>query len=256
MMSILAACEIIDPLAPLTSEEENDDIVAMSLGTLLSAATCVGDNINNNTDSSSSKLTTPTTTTTATEVFNEYHKRCVIRLVRLMARSLDQAHLWTFFQRCCGEGPTASPFSPLFVELGPEGLLSIGQKQLLCLARAALRRAKLLLLDEATSSVDPMTDKLIQEIVKERFMGCTVVTIAHRVDTILDCDDVLVLDRGSVLEFNTPVILLGPRHANTAAASSPTTTPTTTSYGAVMDASGRTEAVGAFAALVNRSAPE
>jgi ABC-type multidrug transport system fused ATPase/permease subunit len=241
MMSILSACEITDPLAPLRSEEENDDIVAMSLGTLL-AASCVDYTVRSD---ANNKDTTESA---------DYHKRCVIRLIRLMARSLDQAHLWTFFQRCCGDGPTSSPFSPLFVELGPEGLLSIGQKQLLCLARAALRRAKLLLLDEATSSVDPMTDKLIQEIVKQRFMGCTVVTIAHRVDTILDCDDVLVLDRGSVLEFNTPSILLGPRNISSTPATTTVTTPP--SYGAVVDASGRTEAVGAFAALVSRSAPD
>lgn len=85
---------------------------------------------------------------------------------------------------------------------------SNGQRQLMCLGRALLHNSPILVLDEATASVDVSTDKLIQETIRTEFHDKTIVTIAHRLNTIIDSDRVLVLDKGSVAEFDTPENLL------------------------------------------------
>lgn len=82
--------------------------------------------------------------------------------------------------------------------------LSVGERQLVCLARALLRRSKILIMDEATSAVDNYTDSLIQETIRSEFSKMTVLTIAHRLNTILDYDRVMVLDKGEVVEFDSP----------------------------------------------------
>ena len=84
----------------------------------------------------------------------------------------------------------------------------MGQKQLLCLARAVLRKRKILVMDEATAAVDLQTDELIQKTIRREFGDCTIITIAHRLNTILDYDKILVLDEGSVKEFEAPLKLL------------------------------------------------
>jgi ATP-binding cassette subfamily C (CFTR/MRP) protein 2 len=79
--------------------------------------------------------------------------------------------------------------------------LSQGEKQLLCLARALLNHNKLIIMDEATANIDSQTEVVIQELLKEKFVDCTIFMIAHRLNTILHCDKVLVLDQGNIVEF-------------------------------------------------------
>uniref|UniRef100_A0A182Q496 Uncharacterized protein n=1 Tax=Anopheles farauti TaxID=69004 RepID=A0A182Q496_9DIPT len=85
---------------------------------------------------------------------------------------------------------------------------SMGQRQLVCLARAILRKNPILILDEATANVDPETDKLIQRTIREQFGRCTVLTIAHRLHTVMDSDRVMVMDAGRAVEYAHPYELL------------------------------------------------
>uniref|UniRef100_A0AAZ1XW59 Multidrug resistance-associated protein 4 n=1 Tax=Oreochromis aureus TaxID=47969 RepID=A0AAZ1XW59_OREAU len=85
---------------------------------------------------------------------------------------------------------------------------SVGQRQLVCLARAILRKTRILIIDEATANVDPRTDGLIQQTIRDKFQECTVLTIAHRLNTIIDCDRILVLDAGRIQEYDEPYVLL------------------------------------------------
>ncbi|TVU04046.1 hypothetical protein EJB05_50394, partial [Eragrostis curvula] len=101
-------------------------------------------------------------------------------------------------------------------DIGPAGKFadngenwSVGQKQLLCFGRVMLKRSRILFMDEATASVDSQTDAAIQRIIREEFVDCTVISIAHRIPTVMDSDRVLVLDEGLVKEFDAPAKLMG-----------------------------------------------
>ncbi|CAK9310098.1 unnamed protein product [Citrullus colocynthis] len=85
---------------------------------------------------------------------------------------------------------------------------SVGQRQLLCLGRVMLKHSQLLFMDEATASVDSQTDAVIQKIIREDFAMCTIISIAHRIPTVMDCDRVLVVDAGLAKEFDKPSRLL------------------------------------------------
>ncbi|XP_052866594.1 multidrug resistance-associated protein 1 isoform X1 [Anopheles cruzii] len=115
-------------------------------------------------------------------------------------KALEHAHLKAFVK-----GLTAG-ISHEVTEGGEN--LSVGQRQLICLARALLRKTKVLILDEATAAVDLETDDLIQRTIRTEFSDCTVLTIAHRLNTIMDSDKVIVLDKGQITEFAAPSELL------------------------------------------------
>uniref|UniRef100_A0A4W3JI22 ATP-binding cassette, sub-family C (CFTR/MRP), member 10 n=1 Tax=Callorhinchus milii TaxID=7868 RepID=A0A4W3JI22_CALMI len=115
-----------------------------------------------------------------------------------LLRVLKQCHLLQLVNRMGGLG----------AELGEKGRnLSAGQKQLVCLARALLTQAKVLCIDEATASVDQRTDQLLQQTIREEFADKTVLTIAHRLNTVMDSDRVLVMQAGRVKEFDSPLVL-------------------------------------------------
>lgn len=111
------------------------------------------------------------------------------------------------------ETPSSSRNQNIFLSLNSSiaegGLnLSQGQRQLLCLARAIIRRPKILILDEATSSVDVQTDALIQQSIREEFADSTLLVIAHRLSTVGDFDKIIVMHDGKVAEIGSPQELI------------------------------------------------
>ncbi|OXB64192.1 hypothetical protein ASZ78_002114 [Callipepla squamata] len=117
--------------------------------------------------------------------------------------------LWEALELCDLKSFVESLPKKLLHEISEGGEnLSVGQRQLVCLARVLLRKTKVLVLDEATASIDMETDNLVQSTIKREFYNCTILTIAHRIHTVMDSERVLVLDAGRILEYDTPQNLL------------------------------------------------
>lgn len=121
----------------------------------------------------------------------------------------DDAKLWEVLELCHLKSHFESVEGGLEAPLSDGGEnLSRGQAQLVCLGRALIHEAKVLVLDEATASVDVETDRVVQETIRQNFSERTIITIAHRINTIMDNDRILVLDYGEIKEFDTPQNLL------------------------------------------------
>nr|CAI5818821.1 unnamed protein product [Callosobruchus analis] len=121
----------------------------------------------------------------------------------------DDATLWNALENVSIAVKLKGYIKDLNQEVNEGGSnFSVGQKQLICLARAIIRNNKILVLDEATANIDESTDQLIQAAIRSNFSECTVLTIAHRLNTITDSDRVLVMHDGQALEFGPPVELL------------------------------------------------
>jgi len=119
------------------------------------------------------------------------------------------AQLWQVLEKAQLEPMVSSHRDKLAMPVQDGGSnLSVGQRQLLCLARALLRHTKVLVVDEATANVDVHSDALVQSVLRRDFKDRTVITIAHRLNTIIDSDRIVVLDKGQVLECDTPASLL------------------------------------------------
>ena len=108
-----------------------------------------------------------------------------------------------------GGGGGGGVYQHLYAEVADSGEnLSIGERQMLVMSRALLCGAKILVLDESTASVDHDTDAFIQQIIREKFKETTILTIAHRLHTIIDCDKILVMSAGRLVEYDSPAVLL------------------------------------------------
>ncbi|XP_047650496.1 multidrug resistance-associated protein 1-like isoform X1 [Phacochoerus africanus] len=121
----------------------------------------------------------------------------------------SDGELWEVLELCHLKEFVQSLPKKLLHEISEGGEnLSVGQRQLICLARALLRKTKILILDEATASIDFETDSLVQTTIRKEFSDCTILTIAHRLHSVMDSDRVLVLDSGRIAEFETPQKLI------------------------------------------------
>lgn len=121
----------------------------------------------------------------------------------------SEEEIWKSLERCQLKDVVVSKPEKLDAPVSEGGEnWSVGQRQLMCLGRVMLKKSRILFMDEATASVDSQTDATIQKIIREDFKCCTIITIAHRIPTVMDCDRVLVIDAGLAKEFDIPSRLL------------------------------------------------
>lgn len=121
----------------------------------------------------------------------------------------NDTEIWLALERTQLSSKFSKDTENLDLEITESGAnLSYGEKQLVCLARALLKRSKILVLDEATANVDEQTDEIIQKVLREAFRECTVITIAHRLNTIMNCNRVLVIGDCKIMEDGDPLNLL------------------------------------------------
>ena len=133
----------------------------------------------------------------------------------VLRRSLDPAdkfpdiELWNILEKVQMKSTVESREGQLYCHVTENGSnFSVGERQLICFARALLFNKKVIIMDEATSSMDVGTDDLIQKIIRREMTHCTVITIAHRLSTVIDYDRIMVLEDGKVVEMGSPNVLL------------------------------------------------
>ncbi|XP_074272990.1 ABC transporter C family member 8-like isoform X1 [Silene latifolia] len=121
----------------------------------------------------------------------------------------SDADIWEALEKCQLKLTISNLPNQLDSSVGDEGAnWSMGQRQLFCLGRVLLKRNKILILDEATASIDSATDAILQKIIRVEFAECTVITVAHRIPTVIDSDMVMVLSYGELIEYDEPTKLM------------------------------------------------
>ncbi|BAT98421.1 hypothetical protein VIGAN_09207600 [Vigna angularis var. angularis] len=117
--------------------------------------------------------------------------------------------IWKALEKCQLKATISSLPNLLYTSVSDEGEnWSVGQRQLMCLGRVLLRKNRILVLDEATASIDSATDGILQRIIRQEFSECTVITVAHRVPSVIDSDMIMVLSYGKLVEYDKPSKLM------------------------------------------------
>ncbi|KAF8380113.1 hypothetical protein HHK36_027584 [Tetracentron sinense] len=125
-----------------------------------------------------------------------------------LSQHTDQ-EIWEVLGKCQLQEAVQEKDEGLYSSVADDGSnWSMGQRQLFCLGRALLRRSRILVLDEATASIDNATDLILQKTIRAEFADCTVITVAHRIPTVMDCTMVLAISDGKLVEYDEPMKLM------------------------------------------------